>query len=539
MIRLGTRYCLIIALVLLSCVYTIICSRADDLADNWPDQVYLTTTPESKASNVQPWKPAPAQWGKTLDFYTENNIYPGVSVLIKSPKWGVRFVSSGRPILEKESIPFKPTTQFRIGSCSKSPLAIVILQLDYEHKLNLADPITKHLSPEITSQIPYAEDITILNCLNMTSGLRTYTEIPLFNDPQQDTALDRYSPETILSMILDYNSSVFLPGTTTDGEIHNYDYTNTGFLLCGLIAEKIEKKPLKAILRDRVFHKIGMTDSFLADDFRITRRMANGYTAFYETGMWNNCVLYDQTVPWAAGAVVSTQFDLLHFYETIFETNNLIEPISRRKFLRMNYAHEHKGYGKAILEDVHYRVGAMLGHGGTILGFMTLILHVPEEDFYYVCYITTWDNKYVRSEVFGRISYFAFGSPECPSPSDGDTVKMIDGKVPLLWRPGNLSSEEYHVYIGSSETAVTEATVDSHEGVSFDRVQELEFIKSGLKPGNRYYWRVDALHRRDEHEIQHERDTTETLMANFNTYKYREVHEYETIQGPVWTFTIK
>ena len=107
MLRLCTRCCLIAALVLMSSVCMSACALAEDLADNWPDAVYLPTTPESQASNVQPWKPAPAQWGKMLDFYTENNIFPGVSVLVKSPKWGVRFVSSGKPILEKETIPFK------------------------------------------------------------------------------------------------------------------------------------------------------------------------------------------------------------------------------------------------------------------------------------------------------------------------------------------------------------------------------------------------------------------------------------------------
>ncbi|MBN1292338.1 MAG: beta-lactamase family protein [Candidatus Latescibacteria bacterium] len=536
MSRCGNYRHIITTLVAITTICFSLCANAEDLADNWPDAVYLPFASESKASNMQSWKPAPAQWGKMLDFYTENNIYPGISVLIKSPKWGVRFVSSGRPILEIESIPFKPTTQFRIGSCSKAPLSIVILQMDYEHKLNLSDPITKHLPPEITSIIPNAEDITILNCLDMTSGLRSYTDIPVFNDPQQETALDRYEPETVLRMAMDYDSYVFLPGTTTNGEMINYDYTNTGYLLCGLIAQKIDKKPLQDVLRDRVFNKIGMTDTFMATDFRITRRMANGYTAFYETGMWQNCILYDQTVPWAAGAIISTPFDLLHFYETIFESENLINSVSRRKFLRMNYALLHKGYGKAVLEEVTPNTMPMLGHGGTILGFLTLMLYSPEEDFYFINYMNTWDNKYGRPEIFSRIAHFAFGSPESPTPSDGKTGKIRDGKVSLLWRPGNLKSEEYHVYVGITEPDVTQATMENHKGVSFDRVQGLELAKKGLQPGKHYYWRVDTYHKLTEREIELEHEDIETLMANFNTYKYREVPEYEIIQGPVWTF---
>ena len=144
-----------------------------------PDDFYIPSAPESEASNVEPWKPAPPQWREMLDFYTENDIFPGVSVLFKSPKWGTRFVSSGQPIIGQDDFVFKPTTQFRIGSCSKATLTIVMLQMDYEHKLNLADPITKHLPPEISDQIPHAEDITIRACLDMTSGIRSYTDITL------------------------------------------------------------------------------------------------------------------------------------------------------------------------------------------------------------------------------------------------------------------------------------------------------------------------------------------------------------------------
>ncbi|MFA6471976.1 MAG: serine hydrolase [Candidatus Latescibacterota bacterium] len=505
-------------------------------AQKLPDEVYISSAPENRASSVQPWKSAPPQWTKMLDYYTQNNIFPGVSVLIKSPKWGVRFVSSGRPIVDREDIPFKPTTQFRIGSCSKATVSMVILQLDYEHKLNIDDPITRHLPPEISSRIPYAEDITIRNCLDMTSGLRSYTDIPKLSDPTAETSLDVYKPEQVLNMAMDYNSASFLPGTTTDGEIHKYEYTNTGYLLCGLIAERIEKKPLNVILQERVFNKIGMTDTFLATDYRITHRMAHGYTAFYETGAWQDCVIYDQSVPWAAGAVISTPFDLLNFYETIFTSDRLLKPLSRQKFLMMNYATEHKGYGKAILEEMG-DYGAMLGHGGTVLGYLTLTLYSPDADFYYVSYINTWDNKYARVEVFDRIAFLAFGSPEEPTPTDGARARTSAGAVSLAWHPGNLSGEEYHVYVGENESSVLNATVDSHAGVSLDRVKQLNFAKRGLQSGKRYYWRVDTHHKRSEKEIEREREDIEVLMENYNTYKYREVSEYVTIPSPVWMFT--
>lgn len=507
-------------------------------AEDYPDELYISYAPESKASSVQDWKPAPWQWREMLDTYTSENIFPGVSVLIKSPNWGVRFVGSGQPIIGRDDMEFKPTTQFRIGSCSKATVSIVMLQLDYEHKLNLDDPITMHLPPEITSKIPYAEDITIRNCLDMTSGIRSYTDINLFGDPQPETATLHFDPVTILTMAMDDNTATFLPDSTINGEIHNYDYSNSGYLLCGLIAQRIEKKPLQDILRERVFDKIGMTDTFLATDYRITRRMAHGYTAFYETGAWQDCIIYDQSVPWAAGAVVSTPFDLLNFYETIFESDRLIKPVSRRKFLRMNYAAEHYGYGKAILEEISSS-GSMLGHGGTVLGFLTLMLYSPDSDYYYVCYTNTWDNKESRGELFNRITHLALGCPESPTPSDGGTIQRKKGAATLAWHSGNVSGEEYHVYIGTSESAVYKASADNHPGVSLDRVNGLSFVKNNLEPGRRYYWRVDCHHKRTEREIQIELDNIDSLMSYFNMYTYHDVSEYETIPGPVWAFTVQ
>ena len=88
MFGLCKRSYLIAVLIAAALMCTFLCVAAEDLADNWPDPVYLPFAPESEASNVEPWKPAPAQWARMLDFYTENNIFPGVSILIKSPKWG-------------------------------------------------------------------------------------------------------------------------------------------------------------------------------------------------------------------------------------------------------------------------------------------------------------------------------------------------------------------------------------------------------------------------------------------------------------------
>ena len=173
------------------------------------------------------------------------------------------------------------------------------------------------------------------------------------------------------------------------------------------------------------------------------------------------------------------------------------------------------------------------------MGFLTLMLHSPDRDFYYVSYINTWDNKYGRAEVFDRIAYLAFGSPESPTPVDGEKARMKNDSAYLAWCDGALDGETYHVYVGEKEDSVFSATVDQHPDVSLDIVRRRELLKPDLKKGKRYYWRVDARHKRTEREVEIEREDIETLMANFNTYSYRPISEYVIVPGPVWSLTTK
>ncbi len=497
--------------------------------------------PVEEASNQRVCKKAPQEWVDILDYYTRENILPGVGVLIKSPNWGVRFFSSGKPNLSKPEEKFLPTTQFRIGSCTKAFMSNVILQQEYEHKLRLNQTINEALPKDVSSIIQNGDRINLESCLDMTSGLWSYTELPKFSDPTEDNALDEYTPLQLMQEAMRDGYPAFDPANAKDGEHYHYSYSNSGYTLVGILAEQLDGKKLPEIFKERIFDRLGMHDTFLATEPWITSRMAHGYTAFYETGAWQDCSIYTMTVPWSAGAVISTPFDLLAFYEDIFKGGKVLHNCSKQKFLRMNCAQEdgHKGYGKAILEEMS-GVTPAYGHGGTVLGFLTLILYVPEADFYYISFFNTWDNKFTRGEIFERIAHIILASTAEPTPGDDSKAKLNnEGEVTLSWQAGYQYGTDHRVYIGTDEKAVEEASFEKHDGVTLDVVVGYEIKKKELIPGKTYYWRVDARRVRPVQEIEDEQKVINDLVGNENSYTNRLPKDVEIIPGPTWKFTVE
>ena len=510
----------------------------------WTDETRkpdpLPSVPAEQASSQRPWHYAPKLWSEMLDYYTKNNIMPAVAILVSNPNWGTRFACSGKAVIEDPSVKLLPSTQFRIGSCSKIFVAVTMLQMDAEHKVNLGDRIAEYLPKRIIDLVPNGNLLTIRQCLDMTSGLYSYTNEEYLGEVTADNAMYDFTQEQILTITKNMGTlTTEEPGGKYDGEYPNYTYTNTGYLLCGLIAETLEKKPLEQVLKERIFDRIKITDSFLATDYRVTKRTAHGYTGFRNYGCWIDCTRYNQDVPWAAGAVISTPFDMIQFYEKLLTTEELIPVESRAKLLQMNYAFDHQGYGTGILEEL-LPTGPSYGHGGTALGYLTAVWYYPEEKTLYLQFSNDFQNKYTRAEVCYRMLDEVFGACDVPVPANGaDAVAAEGGKLTLRWQAGDLYGSEHTVYIGTDFDQVMNATPEAHEGVTVGKAAGFSYEAEGLQPGVRYFWRVDAWRKRTNREVKAEQSLIDGNLAYETTYVNRPARKEQTITGPVWSFTTR
>lgn len=148
------------------------------------------------------------------------------------------------------------TTIFDIGSVTKQFTAAAVLLLQQDGKLSLNDPLSKYFP-----NFPGANQISLLDLMQHRSGLTDYigrftTQYPDFKD-----AYDAF----MASGQTDYSATVahlqsfpldFTPGT-------QYEYSNSNYLLLGLIVAKVSGVTLSAFLQQRVFDPLGMTQTHL------------------------------------------------------------------------------------------------------------------------------------------------------------------------------------------------------------------------------------------------------------------------------------
>ncbi|MEO0332139.1 MAG: serine hydrolase domain-containing protein [Bacteroidota bacterium] len=164
----------------------------------------------------------------------------------------------------EEEIPATTSSVFRIASMTKSFTAMAILKLRDEGKLSLHDPITEYI-PEaknleyLTSDAPVMD---IENLLTMTAGFPE-------DNPWGDRQLDE--PE---QMLLDLLQQV---PTFSNVPAYEYEYSNTGYAMLGLIVQRVSGQPFGEYIRENIFQPLGMNNTYWEVDRVPDDKLVIGY----------------------------------------------------------------------------------------------------------------------------------------------------------------------------------------------------------------------------------------------------------------------
>lgn len=185
---------------------------------------------------------------RTVEKTARELLVPGAVVVLRAPG-GEFTVTYGTTTLGARTSPHAET-HFRIASNTKTMTAAVIVQLAQEGKLSFDDAVSKYVPG-----VPNGDRITVAELLQMRSGLYNYTD-----DPELSASLDRnptraWTPDEVLAIAYRHPPH-FPPGTA-------YRYCNTNYALLGLIAEKLDGKPLARTFQDRLFGPLSMKDTLL------------------------------------------------------------------------------------------------------------------------------------------------------------------------------------------------------------------------------------------------------------------------------------
>ncbi len=256
----------------------------------------------------------------------------------------------------------KATDRFRIASVTKTFTAAMLLLLVDEKKLGLDDKLSKFY-PEIKN----ADKITIRQLLDHTSGIRSYTEMEEFDKFVKTEPLKKWTGEELLK-IVSAAEPAFEPG-------EGFMYSNTNYLLAGLIFEKLSGNKFAGELKKRILEPLGMKDTYYAEGPQIEGPHFHGYDETVDV------TLFDPSGPNFAGAIVSTLGDLKIWVEAMRDGKLLSKETQaeRLKFVGKEKNPE-SGYGLGMMSWGDFR-----GHNGAITGYTIVALGSREPAVTVVC----------------------------------------------------------------------------------------------------------------------------------------------------------
>lgn len=182
-----------------------------------------------------------------LDSVVEAGSTPGIMMRIDAPSmdfsWsgvsGVANIETGAALSRANPV--------RIASNTKTYVAAATLRLWEEGRLGLDDPLSMHLPAQYAEVLigdGYDLDaITIRHLLTHTSGLYDYADRDLFIEAVLADPTHRWTPEEQIGLAVEWGDPYGSPGEV-------YRYSDTGYVVLGLVLESVHGKPLAASLRD-------------------------------------------------------------------------------------------------------------------------------------------------------------------------------------------------------------------------------------------------------------------------------------------------
>ncbi len=211
---------------------------------------------------------------------------------------GARFVRAfGYADVAKKRL-LTSADHFRIGSNTKTFVVSVLLQLIAEKKLSLDDPVSRF---PVGVTIPNGDNITVRELCNMRSGLFEAYATPQFAQLNMTVPKD-FNPRTLVAWAVK-EKPYFPPG-------QGYHYSNTNYILLGLIIEQITKDSVGNQIRKRLLTPFGLTHT----SYPNTEAMPDPWARGYGLDKQRDWVDVSNTVPVAfmgsAGEMISDMADI-------------------------------------------------------------------------------------------------------------------------------------------------------------------------------------------------------------------------------------
>jgi D-alanyl-D-alanine carboxypeptidase len=263
----------------------------------------------------------------------------------------------------------------RIGSVTKTFTGTAVLQLVDQKRVRLTDPISKYVGG-----IPKGDQITLRMLGEMRSGIFPYTSDEQFGkrfmtEIGQGPSAFAVTAQELVDIAAKHPLN-FEPGT-------KFEYSNTNTVLLGMVVEKVTGQPLAEYLKQHVIDALRLAQTSYPTSGNMPAPFAHGETNQTADGKVADATFWNPSWGNAAGAMISTYADL-KTWAVALGKGTLLSQQTQRNRVQGTQAAPGEFYGFAI-----FGTHGWVGHNGSIPGYTTVAMSIPDQDATLVVSATT------------------------------------------------------------------------------------------------------------------------------------------------------
>lgn len=315
--------------------------------------------------------------------YRDREYFSAIQSSVQVGNQPVKTYVVGTVSRDPQSDPITPQTLFNLGSITKSFTAVLLLQAETAGKIDLNQNFTDYLP-----QYALWPGISLTRLLNMTSAIPNYTDTPTLQYLiSQD--LSRFWTNAEL---VDF---VYLPDVKPQPPLQSgYFYSNTAYILSGMILEKMYKIPFKELLENQILRPYNFQQTFYPiPDYTADQkvRLARGYNYNnYANPELTGRDVTDNNLSWAgpAGGVIGNTEDLVKWVRLLFVEDALLDASQKAKLTQVvsqstgqpiarTTATDRRGFGLGIAQGHDADLGLYWFYEGETIGYRSLYVYVP------------------------------------------------------------------------------------------------------------------------------------------------------------------
>jgi D-alanyl-D-alanine carboxypeptidase len=264
--------------------------------------------------------------------------------------------------------PLSGATPFAIASVTKTFTAAIVLQLAEEGRIRLDGKVTDYLP-----DLELAQGVTVRQLLAHRSGIADLLA-PMRNRLNAEPSR-MWQPAEVLALV---GPSTFEPGT-------DWGYSNTNYVVAGLLVERVTGHPFADELERRIVGPLRLVGTGIPSRGGLPYLLGISWTTAF----------------WTSAMLDSDASDLVRWGDALYG-GAILGPASLE--LMLNFSAD--GYG---LGAERYRLGGHLGYGhsGLLRGYTTLLVHLPEQELTFA--VLAWGH------VFDATALLTYEGPGAPS----------------------------------------------------------------------------------------------------------------------------